>query len=95
VPAGWKLERFPEVIERWIAQESPSDSMRLWVVGWVMNRHTDPYVGMRRLPGFPNLWFGPIRGTEVNGTVVTCSYWVSELMRTVRANDICTINQPI
>ncbi|HYN96993.1 MAG TPA: hypothetical protein VES42_24395 [Pilimelia sp.] len=90
----WRLERFPEAIDAWIARESPSDDVRLIVIDWVMSRHDDPYRGMRR-EALPNLWFGPVRGTQTMGTVVTCSYWVYESTRTVRCNDICTLNQPI
>ena len=90
----WKLERFPEAIDAWIERESPNDDMRLIVLEWIMNRHDDPYLGMRREEGFPNLWFGPIRGTQAGGAVVTCSYWINERSRTVRCNDICTLNRP-
>lgn len=91
---AWTLLRFAEAIDRWIERESPSDEMRLVVVDWVWIRQDAPYQGMRR-ESYPNLWFGPIPGTQIRGTVVTCSYWISELERTVTCNDICTLDQPI
>jgi hypothetical protein len=39
--------------------------------------------------------FGPIRGTQIGGAIVMCSYWIYETTRIVRCNDICTLNQPI
>jgi hypothetical protein len=78
-----------------IDRESPSDDMRLVVINWIMNRHDDPYRGMRREDRFANLWFGAIRETQMGATMVTCSYWIYESGRTVRCNDICTLNQPI
>jgi hypothetical protein len=90
----WRLERFADAIEAWIERESPSDEMRLRVVDWVWQRQDDPYRGMRR-DDLPNLWFGPIPGTQVRGTVVTCSYWIYEANRTVLCSDICTLNQLI
>jgi hypothetical protein len=92
--ADWKLERFPEAIDRWIDRESPDDEIRLIVINWIINRHDDPYRGMRR-EDHPNLWFGPIRDTQAAGAVVTCSYWIYESTRRIVCNDICTLNQPI
>ncbi len=83
------------MVDRWIARESPSDDMRLLVLDWIIGRSEDPYRGMRREEGFPNLWFGPIRDTQVGGTIVTCSYWIYESTRIVRCNDICTLSQPL
>jgi hypothetical protein len=92
-PPDWRLVRFLDAVEAWIERESPDDDMRLLVMNWIMNRHDDPYRGMRRVDGHPNLWFGPIRETQSQGTVVTSSYWIYELTRTVRCNDICTLSR--
>jgi hypothetical protein len=63
-----------------------------------MGRHEDPYRGMRREgleQGFSNMWFGPITGTEADGAVVTCTYFVYERIRVVRCTMISTLNLPI
>ena len=93
-PSDWKLVRFLEVMDAWIEREAPDDDTRLVVIDWVMNRYDDPYRGMRREPGLPNLWYGPVPGTESDDTVVVCSYWIFESTRTVRCNDICALRQP-
>jgi hypothetical protein len=94
-PTGWKLTRFPECIDRWVQREAPNDDIRLRVLDWIMGRHDDPYQGMRREEGFPNLWFGAIPCTESGWAVVTCSYWIHERVRVITCNDICTLNQPL
>jgi hypothetical protein len=92
---AWKLLRFPEAIDAWVQREAPKDDVRLMVLDWVMGRHDDPYLGMRREVDFGNLWFGPIPGTQADGAVVTCSYWVYEATRIVRCNAISTLSLPI
>jgi len=61
-----------------------------------MARHDDPYAGVRRAPGFPNLWFGRIPGTlDKDGSMVTCSYFIFESTRVIRCNGIGRLNPPI
>jgi hypothetical protein len=97
VPDGavdWTLERFLERMDTWIERESPSYGLRLVVLDWIMSRHDNPYRGMRRERHFANLWFGPVPGTEFDGTVIVCSYWIEESTRTLTCYDICTLNNP-
>jgi hypothetical protein len=62
-PSDWQLVRFLEHLNRWGEIESPDPDTRLVVTAWVMSRHEDPYRGVRREPGFPNLWFGKVPNT--------------------------------
>jgi hypothetical protein len=92
---GWRLVRFPELVDRWIEREAPGDDARLVVLDWILTQSENPYRGMRRESGFDNLWFGPIRGTEDGWNVVTCSHWIYERGRIVQCEDICTLSQPL
>lgn len=91
----WKLEGFIERLDEWIERESPGDDLRLAVTSWVLSRLDDPYEGVRREPGFPNLWFGvvPRTGHDDNRTVV-CSYWIQETLRRVRCDSIAGLRWP-
>lgn len=91
----WKLLRFPEVIDAWIEREAPKEGVRLLVLDWALGRRDNPYRRMRREPAIPNLWFGPVDGTEANGAVVVCSYWIFEQTRIVRCDQIATLSLPI
>lgn len=56
----------------------------------------DPYSGMTRQPGFPNLWFGPVPETmHGDGRVVTCSYWIVETTRAVRCDNFTILSWPL
>lgn len=94
----WKLEGFLDRVELWEKNEPASaaiDTVRLAVLDWIMSRYVDPYQGVRREPGFDNFWFGPIPGTEHDGQVVCCSYWIQEATRTVRCDLIQTLSSPV
>lgn len=92
---SWKLERFPEIFDRWVQVWSPSDDLRVIVFDWIFTRQDDPYQEMRREEQIPNLWFGPIPGTDEPPVVVTCSYYVYDRVKVVRAHDICPLNRPL
>jgi hypothetical protein len=92
----WKLEGFLERLDAWIELEKPPDDLCLLVTGWIMSRFEDPYLGVRREPGFPNLWFGAVpKSDDGAGTVVACSYWIEESTRTVRCDSFATLNLPL
>ncbi len=96
--AGWKLEGFLERLELWEKNEPVSavdGHRRLIVALWIMDRAADPYAGVERGEGFDNYWFGPIPGTEHDGQIVCCSYWVEESSRTVRCDLFSTLSLPI
>lgn len=63
----WQLEKFESGLDAWISLETPDDDMRLVVTAWVLTRFDDPYQGVRRERGFPNLWFGSIPGSDHAG----------------------------
>jgi hypothetical protein len=64
------------------------------VRAWLLSRLDDPYHGVRREPGFENLWSGVVPSTHRGWTVVVCSYFVFEAMGTVRCNSLATLNLP-
>lgn len=66
------------------------------VTAWVLTRYDDPYQGVRRESGFPNLWFGVVPDTDDgSGHVVVCSYWIAESTRTVRCDNFGTLSRPL
>ena len=92
----WTLERFTGHLDDWIAREHPPDAVVIVVTAWLLSRFDDPYPGMQRERGFPNLWFGQIpESRHGDGQVVVCSYWIEESTRTVRCDSIATLNMPV
>lgn len=93
---AWTLIDFGERLDSWVLAEAPADGMKLIVTSWVLTRFDDPYQGMRREPGFDNLWFGAVPSTQDgHGNVVCCSYWILEADRTVRCNQFASLALPI
>jgi hypothetical protein len=93
---AWHLEGFLEHLDAWTERESPPDDLLLIVTAWIMTRFDDPYKGVRREHGFPNLWFGPVPNSEDGtGAVVVCSYWIEEASHTVWCNSFATLNLPL
>jgi hypothetical protein len=92
----WKLEGFLLRLDAWAELESPTDDLRLLVTAWIMTRYDDPYQGVRREEGFPNLWFGVVPNSDDgSGRVVVCSYWIEESSRVVRCDNFGTLNRPL
>jgi hypothetical protein len=92
----WQLRAFLERLDDWAQREYPSDELRRLVTAWILSRYDDPYQGVRREPGFDNLWFGKIPGSHRSGdgTVVTCSYFINEATHTVQCDNFGTLNLP-
>jgi hypothetical protein len=92
----WTLGEFSERFRDWVELESPTDSLRRIVGNWILTRYDDPYQGVQRVEGFPNLWFGQIPNShDERGCVVTCSYWIEESSRTVRCCIFGTLSLPL
>ena len=53
-----------------------------------------PYQGVQREPSIPNLWFGAIPHTVVEGRTAGCAYWIFETTRTIRFDSITMLNLP-
>lgn len=95
-PGRWEFRNFIECLDQWVTERQPDDDLRLIVTQWVMARHDDPYEGVRRAEGIPNLWFARIRDTyRPDGTMVTCTYWIFEEERIVRCDRIQPLSLPI
>ena len=93
--AAWSLANFLPELDRWVAQEQPSDELRRQVIDWIFSRYDDPYQGVRREPDFENLWFGAVPGTRRAGRLVACSYFIYETSRTVACDSFATLTWPI
>lgn len=92
----WSLENFTDHLDIWKNRESPSQDLVLHVTAWVLSRLEDPYQGVRRESGFPNLWYGPVPGSDDgNRTVVVCSYTIEESRRAVCCMGFATLSRPI
>jgi hypothetical protein len=92
---AWKLESFEERLDLWAELEKPPIDLRLVVAEWVITRMDDPYQGVRRESGFPNLWFGCVPNSGHEGRVVVCSYWVAEREKLVRCDQIASLSSPV
>jgi hypothetical protein len=93
----WIPEGFDDCIQTWDDLEHPPDDLRSWVVEWIFTRLDDPYQGgVKREPGFPNLWWGVVPGTlHGGGMVVVCSYWVLETEHVVRCESLASLSFPV
>ena len=94
--ALWRLERFLSEFDAWTEREHPSDDLRVLVTEWMVGRQDDPYRGVRREPGFENLWYGAVPDSNDGaGHVVVCSYWIFEAQRLLRCNSFATLGLPL
>ncbi|MEV5819381.1 hypothetical protein AB0L22_09410 [Micromonospora haikouensis] len=91
----WTLSGFERHLDLWISIEHPDQDLIHLVGTWMLSRFEDPYQGVRREPGFPNLWWGQVPLSLRDETVVVCSYFVHEHQRTVACNSIATLSLPI
>jgi hypothetical protein len=93
---AWKLEGFLERFDAWAEREVLTPDQRVFVIHWIMSRSEDPYQGVRREPGFPNLWWGVVpNSSDGKGNVVVCSYWIQETTRTVRCDNFGLLRWPV
>jgi hypothetical protein len=88
----WELFNAIEALDSWAGREQPSQDLRLIVAEWTFNRHADPFAGMERVEGFPNLWFGEVRGTRDKETAVTCTCRISWGNQTVTFDNFTTLH---
>ena len=92
----WTLENFLDRLDQWVELEGPPEQVRLTATAWIMTRVDDPYEGVRRAPGFENLWFGPIPGSGHGpGLVAACSYWIFERERRLRCDSFASLARPL
>ena len=90
----WTLIDFEYHLDIWIRNFDPTQELINEVGAWILSRFDDPYQGMRREPGFENLWYGPVPGTMRGGEQVTCSYMIVESAHTVHCRSIATLSVP-
>lgn len=93
--AQWELQGFQRHADIWISTEDPDQDLKNEVLEWLLSRMDDPYQGVKREPGFDNLWYGPVPGTHRGYTVVVCAYFILEAGHAVKCNSIATLNMPI
>jgi hypothetical protein len=92
---AWGIAYLVEALNSWAQRENPSKELRKIVARWAFNQHEDPYQGVSRQPGFPNLWFGEVPGTRAEGAAVTCTYWIEVATHTVKWDNFTTLNLPL
>lgn len=94
--AAWTLAAFEDRLDAWIAQDEPDAELRALVTAWILSRFEDPYDGVVREPGFPNLWYGAIPGSlHQTEYVVVCAYWIYEGTRTVVCESFASLSLPV
>jgi hypothetical protein len=54
----WQLLGTEDCLDRWHDREKPSPDLAFLVAEWLVSKMDDPHQGMRRVPDFPDLWFG-------------------------------------
>jgi hypothetical protein len=92
----WQFLGTEDCLDRWQDRENPSPDLAFLVAEWLVSKMDDPHQGMRRVPEFPNLWFGKVaRSDHGTDSVVVCSYEIDEATRTVRLRSIVTLSKPI
>jgi hypothetical protein len=94
-PTSWQLAGFEDALDRWIDIDQPSIDLRVIVGDWIFTRYDDPFSGVSRELGFDNLWVGVVPGTQRDGTVVVCSYFVYSAARVIAASGLSTLNLPV
>jgi hypothetical protein len=83
------------MFDSWEAAECPSQERCATVLNWLAARADNPYLGMRRVPEIPGLWFGQIPGTrDADGAVVCCSYFILDEDRLVRCDMLASLKPP-
>jgi hypothetical protein len=91
----WTLADFLRHVDAWIERDAPDDDLRVFVLDWILGRCEDPYRGVTREGGFPNLWYGVVPYSQRGATAVLCSYWIVESDHVVRCESIATLSLPI
>ncbi|GGM11126.1 MULTISPECIES: hypothetical protein [Micromonospora] len=93
-PSLWHLRGFEQHLDLWISTQQPDQDLINLVTAWVLSRFEDPYQGVRREPGFSNLWWGHVPLSISDGEVVVCSYVIEEANRTVTCKSIMPLSWP-
>jgi hypothetical protein len=86
-PRRWRLIGFQERFDEFLTAEGLAGygDLELMVLLWIHARARNPYEGVRREPGFDDLWWGKVPGSADNlGRVVTCAYFIHEADDTVQ-----------
>jgi hypothetical protein len=95
-PSAWAFVRFEEMFESWTKRESPDPATQTRVIDWIRDRRDDPFAGMMRDTGQPNLWFGRVPYTlDSSGTLVTVTYQILMRTRVVRCMLIGRVGLPM
>lgn len=92
----WQILGTEDCLNRWQDREKPSTDLSFLVAEWLVSKMDDPYQGMRRIPEFPNMWFGKVsRSDHRPDSVVVCTYEIDEAAHTVHLRSIATLSKPI
>jgi hypothetical protein len=94
VERAWNIVGLVEALNAWVAREHPSEHLRKAVGRWAFQQHEDPYQGVHRQPGFPNLYFGEVAGTRHKGAALSCTYFIEVTTHSVKWDNFTTLNLP-
>jgi hypothetical protein len=93
---SWIFVRFEELFVSWVQRESPDEGTQVKVIDWIRDRRGDPFAGVLRDTGHPNLWFGRVPSTlDDDGTLVTVTYQILMRTRVVRCMLIGRVGLPM
>ena len=95
-PTRWRLDGFDDRYQEWLDHEQPDHSLGTVVLNWLFTRMEDPYEGVTREAGFPNLWWGavPFSG-HADDQVVVVVYWINESTHSLRCDRIASLTWPL
>jgi hypothetical protein len=95
VTTPYILVGFNDAFGAWVRQERPAPDLQRLVFDWIYTRYDDPYQGVRRERGFPNLWYGAVPNSSRGGEAVQCAYFIEEREHLVRCDSFATLSEPI
>lgn len=91
----WRVEQVDACLDRWHQIDDPSPDLRVHVAAWLMTRGVDPYEGATADADQSDLWFARVPDSgDGCGNVVTCSYRIDTVARTVTCDIIVALPWP-
>lgn len=93
--SGWTIQGWASATTQWRELDDPDDLLRQRLIQWLRVCGENPYRRARRDNHIPNHWYAIVPGSERDGRVVVCTYWIEERTKTVRADVIAQLRLPV